>query len=214
MRKGQDRTGRSWLGLLGVSSFALLTGCGWFGGGGPPPGSAKLRPGADRQIQASSALPSANGQQYEQGIRPPTRRADSCRSSAPSSKEPADKRRNARRRTRNRLTRRQGARGAYGARSRREGGKGQGEGGQGRAAQWARHRNARQAGRRRTRQSGWRDEGDTGAGTRTAVQLGVASDIGAFRRNSCRRHGQLDARCHTRRDDERAGRAAASAASA
>jgi hypothetical protein len=68
MRKGQDRTGRSWLGLLGVSSFALLTGCGWFGGGGPPPGSAKLRPGADRQIQASSALPSANGQQYEQGI--------------------------------------------------------------------------------------------------------------------------------------------------
>ena len=68
MRRGQDRTGRSWLGLLGVSSFALLTGCGWFGGGGPPAGSAKLRPGADRQIQASSALPAANGQQYEQGI--------------------------------------------------------------------------------------------------------------------------------------------------
>ena len=67
MRRGQDRTGRSWLGLLGVSSFALLTGCGWFGGG-PPAGSAKLRPGADRQIQASSALPAANGQQYEQGI--------------------------------------------------------------------------------------------------------------------------------------------------
>jgi len=69
MRRGQDRTGRSWLGLLGVSSFALLTGCGWFGGGGPPAGSAKLRPGADRQVQASGALPSANpGQQYEQGI--------------------------------------------------------------------------------------------------------------------------------------------------
>src|SRR4029450_3842257 len=79
MRRGQDRTGRSWLGLLGVSSFALLTGGGWVGGGappvwrlfgeGPPRGSPKLRPGADRQIQANSALPSANpGQQYEQGI--------------------------------------------------------------------------------------------------------------------------------------------------
>src|ERR1700741_1888304 len=69
MRRGQDRTGRSWLSLLGVSSFALLTGCGWFGGGGPPPGSAKLRPGADRQIQSNAGLPSANpGQQYEQGI--------------------------------------------------------------------------------------------------------------------------------------------------
>ena len=68
MRRGQDGMGRSWLGLLGVSSLALLSGCGWFDGG-PPAGSAKLRPGADRQIQANGALPSANpGRQYEQGI--------------------------------------------------------------------------------------------------------------------------------------------------
>src|SRR5689334_418499 len=66
MRRGQDRTGRSWLGLLGASSCALLAGCGWFDSA--PPG-AKPRPGADRQVQASGALPSANpGRQYEQGI--------------------------------------------------------------------------------------------------------------------------------------------------
>jgi hypothetical protein len=59
---------RNWLGLLGVSSLALLSGCGWFDGG-PPAGAAKLRPGADRQVQTSGALPSRNsGQQYEQGI--------------------------------------------------------------------------------------------------------------------------------------------------
>ena len=72
MSRGQDRTGRSWLGLLGVSSFALLTGCGWFGGGGPPPGSAKLRPGADRQIQASSALPVALAWQGTSSFSPAT----------------------------------------------------------------------------------------------------------------------------------------------
>ena len=192
MRRGQDRTGRSWLGLLGVSSFALLTGCGWFGGGGPPPGSAKLRPGADRQVQASSALPSANpasSTSRDFGRRRDARTAAADRLHR--QRNAADRRRNARRRTRNRLsaTPRRARRAR--ARSRREGGKGQGEGAQGRAAQWARHRNARQAGRRRARQSGWRDEGDTGAGIRTAVRLGVASDSGALRRNARRRHGRL-----------------------
>src|SRR4051812_39054142 len=63
-QKGMRGKGR-WLGLLGVSTFALLTGCGWFGSS--PSSSTKARPGADRQAAATGALPSANpGRQYEQ----------------------------------------------------------------------------------------------------------------------------------------------------
>ena len=119
MRRGQDRTGRSWLGLLGVSSLALLSGCGWFDGGAPA-GSAKLRPGADRQIQANGALPSANpGQQYEQGISA----ADETRGQQPqigsivaAQGRPEGAARS--RRQGSRRARRQGARGARGARGR------------------------------------------------------------------------------------------------
>src|SRR5258708_28287636 len=69
MRRQQDMMGKGrWLGLLGVSTFALLAGCGWFGGGAPA-NSAKVRPGADRQAAASGALPTASpGRQYEQGV--------------------------------------------------------------------------------------------------------------------------------------------------
>src|SRR5260221_14759960 len=68
MRKQQDMMGKGrWLGLLGVSTFALLAGCGWFGGGAPA-NSAKVRPGPDRQAAASGALPTPSpGRQYEQG---------------------------------------------------------------------------------------------------------------------------------------------------
>ena len=55
------------LGLLGVSGLALLSGCGWFGGGSAD--SLKARPGVDRKVPATGALPSANpGQQHEAGV--------------------------------------------------------------------------------------------------------------------------------------------------
>ena len=60
---------RTWRGLLAVSTFALLTGCGWFGGSDAPTG--KARPGADRQIAPTGTLPSARpGGQSEQGVTP------------------------------------------------------------------------------------------------------------------------------------------------
>ena len=209
--------GRSWLGLLGVSSLALLSGCGWFDGG-PPAGSAKLRPGADRQIQASGALPSGNpGQQYEQGISA----ADETRGQQPQigSIVAAKGGQKAQREAADKEAAERDAK-AREARLEREAAEKEAkakEGAQARAARTVDRRTARQARRRRTRQSGWRDEGDTGAGSasgRTAVQFGAAANVGALRRNARRRHGQFHARCHARRDDERAGRAAASAASA
>src|SRR5882672_9493971 len=58
---------RLWRSLLGVSALVLLSGCGWFGGGNQLE-SQKARPGADRTIAVSGALPSANpGRQYEPG---------------------------------------------------------------------------------------------------------------------------------------------------
>ena len=68
MRRRQDTigSGRLWLGLLGVSAMALLSGCGWFGDSTPSgPGA---RPGVDRRAPASGALPPASGQQYDSGI--------------------------------------------------------------------------------------------------------------------------------------------------
>lgn len=60
---------RIWRGLLAVSTLALLTGCGWFGGSDAPVG--KARPGADRQIAPTGTLPAANpGRQSEQGVTP------------------------------------------------------------------------------------------------------------------------------------------------
>ena len=70
MRRQRDLigNGRLWLGMLGVSALALLSGCGWFGGGSPSD-SQKARPGVDRKVPASGALPSANpGQQHESGV--------------------------------------------------------------------------------------------------------------------------------------------------
>ena len=69
---------RTWRGLLAVSSFSLLAGCGWFGGGDTPTG--KARPGADRQIAPTGTLPSATpGRQSEQGVSP----VDETRGTAP-----------------------------------------------------------------------------------------------------------------------------------
>jgi outer membrane protein OmpA-like peptidoglycan-associated protein len=59
---------RLWRSLLGVSALVLLSGCGWFGGG-TQLDSQKARPGADRAVAGSGALPSANpGRQYEPGF--------------------------------------------------------------------------------------------------------------------------------------------------
>ena len=70
MRRLQDRIGsfRLWRSLLGVSALVLLSGCGWFGGGNDL-NSQKARPGADRNVAGTGALPSANpGRQYEPGF--------------------------------------------------------------------------------------------------------------------------------------------------
>jgi hypothetical protein len=68
---------RIWRGLLAVSTFVLLTGCGWFGGDAP---TGKARPGADRQIAPTGTLPSANpGGQSEQTVVP----ADETRGTTP-----------------------------------------------------------------------------------------------------------------------------------
>jgi hypothetical protein len=60
---------RTCRGVLALSTFALLAGCGWFGGSDAPTGRA--RPGADRQIAPTGTLPSARpGGQSEQGVVP------------------------------------------------------------------------------------------------------------------------------------------------
>src|SRR5260370_35299068 len=70
MRQQRDMMGglSLWRSLLGVSALVLLSGCGWFGGGNQLD-SQKARPGADRNVAGSGALPSANpGRQYEPGF--------------------------------------------------------------------------------------------------------------------------------------------------
>lgn len=68
MQRPQDTIGSGrWLGLLGVSALALLSGCGWFDGGtpvGPPP-----RPGVERDVAPTNALPPAPGnRQYDAAV--------------------------------------------------------------------------------------------------------------------------------------------------
>src|SRR5258708_2740775 len=56
--------------LLGVSALALLAGCDWFDSS-TPANTAKVRPGAERQLQATNSLPSANsGRQYDTSVAP------------------------------------------------------------------------------------------------------------------------------------------------
>src|SRR3990167_2801649 len=59
---------RRCLRLLGMSTLALMAGCGMFDSSSPTQ-SAKARPGADRQVTASGSLQSANsGRQYDSSI--------------------------------------------------------------------------------------------------------------------------------------------------
>ena len=68
---------RTWRGLLAASTFALLTGCSWFGDSAPV---GKARPGADRSIAPTGTLPSASpGQGAQQGVAP----VDETRGSTP-----------------------------------------------------------------------------------------------------------------------------------
>src|SRR5215475_6914801 len=50
---------------LGIAPFTMLGGCGWFDGDAPA-NSTKIRPGAERAMAPSNALPSASaGRQYD-----------------------------------------------------------------------------------------------------------------------------------------------------
>jgi outer membrane protein OmpA-like peptidoglycan-associated protein len=76
MQRHQDTNGSGrWLGLLGVSALALLSGCDWIFGGstpiGPPP-----RPGAEKAVQPSASIPAAPANpQYDAGVVPGDERA-------------------------------------------------------------------------------------------------------------------------------------------
>lgn len=68
MQRPQDTIGNGrWLGLLGVSALALLSGCGWFESSstvGTPP-----RPGVERDVAPTNALPPAPGnRQYDASV--------------------------------------------------------------------------------------------------------------------------------------------------
>ena len=69
MQRDNDTIGsrRLWFGLIGVSTLAILAGC----GGNAPVPTAKARPGADAQVPASASLPAASsGRQYDSGFAP------------------------------------------------------------------------------------------------------------------------------------------------
>jgi hypothetical protein len=72
MRGQANKIGwRSFCGLLGVSMLGLLSGCDWLFGSSTPANSAKVRPGAERQVPASNSLPPAGtGGQHDAAISP------------------------------------------------------------------------------------------------------------------------------------------------
>lgn len=70
-----------WSGISAVSLSALLAGCGWFGGDNAAP-LVKARPGADRRVAPSAALPPPeSGHRFEQDVTS----ADETRGTAPGS---------------------------------------------------------------------------------------------------------------------------------
>src|SRR5262245_19216904 len=71
VKGGFDNGGRLVGGLLlSVSMLALAAGCDWFDSRSPV-NSVKVGPGAERQVAARNALPSASsGRQYDQAIAP------------------------------------------------------------------------------------------------------------------------------------------------
>lgn len=62
MRKNEDRIGRLRIhGLLGISILVSVTGCDWLFGSSTPANTATVRPGAERQIGPTNALPTVGG---------------------------------------------------------------------------------------------------------------------------------------------------------
>ena len=68
-----------WKIVAGLAAASLLSGCGWFDGGGPPVSSKGARPGVDRSAPVSNSLPPPPGTRpHESGAGP----ADETRSGA------------------------------------------------------------------------------------------------------------------------------------
>jgi hypothetical protein len=62
MRKIEDRIGRFRIhGLLGVLILLSVNGCDWLFGSSTPTNAERARPGAERQVAPSNALPPAGG---------------------------------------------------------------------------------------------------------------------------------------------------------
>jgi len=70
-----------WYGISAVFLSVVLAGCGWFGDNSAAP-LVKARPGADRRVAPSAALPPPEaGHRFEQDVTP----ADETRGTAPGS---------------------------------------------------------------------------------------------------------------------------------
>ena len=72
MRGLENRIGRRFaFGLAGVSMLMALGGCDWLFGSSTPSSAVKARPGAERQVAPSNAMPSAGtGRQYDTAVTP------------------------------------------------------------------------------------------------------------------------------------------------
>ena len=56
--------------LIGVGVLLLLGGCDWLFGSSSPANTEKVRPGAERQFNATNTLPAARGSGYDASIAP------------------------------------------------------------------------------------------------------------------------------------------------
>jgi hypothetical protein len=56
--------------LIGVGVLLLLGGCDWLFGSSSPANTEKVRPGAERQVNATNTLPAARGAGYDASVAP------------------------------------------------------------------------------------------------------------------------------------------------
>ena len=188
--------------MLGVSSLALLSGCGWFGDSGRrrtapscvPAPIARSRPAARcrRPIQGSSTSRALSAADETRGQQPQIGSIVAGKGGQKAQREAVEKEA-AERDAKAREARLEREAAEKEAKSKEA---------QARAAHRARHRTTWQAGRRRTWQSGRRDQSDTGASrasrasaraavrSRAAVRCGTAAAInGTHGCSASRRHG-------------------------